>query len=1287
MNSIIRHSVPADQMHSFLKDKQAWENAIALYQGPDPLDHWWNYICWYENHGHGDPDNKFRETLERCLTLYEHSDYYKLDVRMVRLWLKYIDMQSNPLHFYQVLHQRGVGKQVACFYIGWATYYESINAFKEAEAVYILAFQEKAQPYAELHHGHSKLMYNKTMHAQAQQQQQQLLHPQHAAYQTTTATNNAGTPTANPNVGNMEIHQQQQQQQYRQQVSYHHSANHQTQQQQQQMAHPTTSHHQYNQHPAAAAAAQQQQQQQQQLQTHGYHNLPNHNHYPPQHQNIQDAPHHQQVHPQAQIQTAANVHQHKESNEQVAATPAYNTQQKIVHNTHQQQQHNVNAQHIQQQQVAVVHPQPQTQSRQENASYSVPVEQQLPAATASMSRQQYERAVEASSKRNVVQNAPQVNSSSTNILVAGIRLPRKFATYCRNNHETWQPALFLEEPDDPQKVCHYAKSLVYPPDLGVEFSPEEIKARHCKYKMEMVKQEYNPQQNYQAQQHGEQEQTNREAQSSGTQAQQNLNVQVQEIGSIKTETTTTTTTTNAAKYQQTQQYYVQQQQQQQQLHHINNNHLYYQQQQQHETQLYQQEQQPQTQLDPQQQQRQQLQTQQQQYHVNHYEQQRYQQRQHEHQQVQQQYTKVEEEETEGDQEDEDEDNQDTEDEQQQQYNQQLPQQHPNYQYHHHNQQQQPSAQQHLNNLDNEGDLEDQIEASTIRFSMHTPNKGSQNKTLKIKFKKERPTAVGDTPNGNNNYSAYTIERIYQPELESPSMAENVLKRNGNNNSFHPYISSTPKTSTKRQKTKLKKPSNKFHMLGSTNSNSSSAENGHATLNNSYIMEKTLTATSENKAHHQHQLERSVQNATFNDNANYSFSSAVALDNSNCSLSNAVGRLNFRDATALNNSTLNQTHVADISTYQENSYFSTQNDVEAKERRLAKALETIERHMAKEAIDPFSSELCRAFLTKLDFPGANGEAHDNYKIIQTPLPKIANTRQLNLSDGIQFNIDKEIGRGSYGSVYKATDVATGAVVALKFQKPANTWEIYICDQVLKRVQSPNILPGLMDISTAIIAPNASLIATEFSPYGSLLDINNKIRQATTKVMHESLVMHFSAQICNIIHHLHENKIIHADIKPDNFLLMRVPSTDLHFPSLRLIDFGCAIDMTLFPEGDKTKFRKVIQTDGFTCIEMQEGRSWSYETDLFCIAGTVHVMLFGEYMQLQKRAGTWDIKQKLPRYLKKHVWTQFFGDILNINPDKKLPDLREMRNIFEEEASKMDSELQKQMRTLSNILHRR
>lgn len=250
--------------------------------------------------------------------------------------------------------------------------------------------------------------------------------------------------------------------------------------------------------------------------------------------------------------------------------------------------------------------------------------------------------------------------------------------------------------------------------------------------------------------------------------------------------------------------------------------------------------------------------------------------------------------------------------------------------------------------------------------------------------------------------------------------------------------STPKTSNstskRSNKSKIKRinhNNNKFNAAINSNSNSSSAFDNGATPSTPNGVASSI---------YRHNNSTTLHNASFNDNANYSFSSAAALDNSNCSISSAVGRLNFREA--VNNST---TAVADFSTYQENSYFATQHDEEAKAKRLQKALETIERHMAKEAIDPFSSELCKAFLTKLDFPGRDDD-HANYKIVQIPLPKIQNNRTLQLPDGVGFSIDKEVGRGSYGSVFKATDMATGAVVALKFQKPPNTWEIYICDQV-------------------------------------------------------------------------------------------------------------------------------------------------------------------------------------------------------------------------------------------------
>ncbi|KAH8297965.1 hypothetical protein KR018_003202 [Drosophila ironensis] len=1081
-----------EEMHGFLKDKQAWEHAIALYQGPDPLDHWYNYICWYENHEQSDPEAKYRETLERCLTEYEHNDYYRQDARLVRLWLKYIAMQADPLHFYQVLFHRGTGRHVAAFYIGWAGYYEAREEFKDAEAVFNLAFQEKAQTTAELHQAHTKFSYARNLFYQ---RQEQLLQQQAA------------------------------------------------QQQQQQAPHPLQQLTNYAQQPLPQSFQQQQPQQQAQQPPQLRPQQPYQQHIYQQYQAPQappapfQAPHYQ---PQTRYDPPAQP-----APPAPPAPPPVQSQYPEPHFVHNQQQQPVQQQSQQQ-------AQQQAQQLAQQQAQQSPAEQQLKNGNSGADREP-----------------------------AGLRLPRNFYSYGRNNHETWKPALTLEEPEDPSRVCRYAKQLVYPLGAGIEYSPEEIRAR--KYK-QVTEPRAKP-----AEQQGQQQ---------------------SHYDSYGSDTSYYMTAVDGALYG-------------------HNNHS---------------------------------------------------------------GGGGQENAADGDEDNEAEEEGDEEAAEEEEDS---------------NEEDGDEEEAEEEEEDDEEEEDEECNANGVQFSAQTTF-AQENRSIKIKFKKEP----------SNNYSAYTIENVYQQQqhqyqhqhqqqhqqhqqlqqqqIHHPSVAEpapaspiavHKQRNGGGHHHFHPYMlggqTSTPKSEPnghRRPRSKARR--SKFQPDPYSNSNSASSA--------ADVAGSALPAAA-------------APGASFSDNANFSFSSASALDNSNSSLSLAVDRLNFRDSSQLNpaiNKTLkthnnnnststnnngNSTTLADFSTFQENSYFATQHDTEAQERRLSKALETIARHMAKEAIDPFNSELCRAFLTKVDFPGEQ-DAHASYKIVQTPLPKISNTRTLNVFEGITFNIDKEVGRGAYGSVYKATDSRTGNVVALKYQKPPNTWEIYICEQVLKRIKNPEVLPGLMDISTAIIAPNASLIATEFSPFGSLLDINNKIRQATTKVMHESLVMHFSAQICNIVDHLHRHHIIHADIKPDNFLLMRVPSVDSVVPSLRLIDFGCAIDISLFPDGERTKFRKVVQTDGFTCIEMQEGRSWSYETDLFCIAATVHTMLFGDYMQPQKRGAGWEIRQKLPRYLKKHVWTKFFGELLNMQADK-LPKLQEMREIFDEEAYRMDSELQKQMRTLSNILHRR
>lgn len=78
---------------------------------------------------------------------------------------------------------------------------------------------------------------------------------------------------------------------------------------------------------------------------------------------------------------------------------------------------------------------------------------------------------------------------------------------------------------------------------------------------------------------------------------------------------------------------------------------------------------------------------------------------------------------------------------------------------------------------------------------------------------------------------------------------------------------------------------------------------------------------------------------------------------------------------------------------------------------------------------------------------------------------------------------------------------------------------------------------MNIDYALVGNNSSVYISELSDYGSLITVCNKYKKHTSKNMDEHVVMHLCCQLLDIVDHLHALDIIHADIKADNFLLMR------------------------------------------------------------------------------------------------------------------------------------------------------
>lgn len=117
-----------------------------------------------------------------------------------------------------------------------------------------------------------------------------------------------------------------------------------------------------------------------------------------------------------------------------------------------------------------------------------------------------------------------------------------------------------------------------------------------------------------------------------------------------------------------------------------------------------------------------------------------------------------------------------------------------------------------------------------------------------------------------------------------------------------------------------------------------------------------------------------------------------------------------------------------------------------------------------------------------------------------------------------------------------------------------------------------------------------------------------------------------------------------------------------PAIQLIDFGNAIDMDWYGPG--TVFTEKVTTENFVCCEMLENKPWTYQTDLFGLVGTVHTMLFGRYMEVEKKFHEWNIKSRYQRYLKKFLWENLFTTLLNVPNCNEMPNLQSLKDQFEE-----------------------
>ena len=201
----------------------------------------------------------------------------------------------------------------------------------------------------------------------------------------------------------------------------------------------------------------------------------------------------------------------------------------------------------------------------------------------------------------------------------------------------------------------------------------------------------------------------------------------------------------------------------------------------------------------------------------------------------------------------------------------------------------------------------------------------------------------------------------------------------------------------------------------------------------------------------------------------------------------------------------------------------------------------------------------------------------------------------------YRIEKEVGRGGMGKVYKATHTVLPRRAAIKIMHPE------LCRQpgmATRMVQEASILedirhPGLVRIFECNILPDhRPYIAMEFVDGDTLTQKLGEVQR-----MPWPDVAMLLGDVADVLAAVHTRGIVHRDLKPDNLLL--TPG-DADYP-MRLIDWGVA---RLGPVGRLTMEGMTPGTPIYMSPEQAAGQHIAAPCDIYSLGVIAYEALTGQ-----------------------------------------------------------------------------